>query len=187
MKFKISILKVHLAVVCILFLDFILHVVSGYSLDYYIKTILKVLLALSGVLLIFLYKKKHFLFYCYSLVYVLISMLIILNYLFFKRLDFFNIVNERNYNKNELVLYRQFPYYKLECCYFLVYKKEYFLLEKKLGYINIDEKISNDTHELKLEGNKIAVKSAGTYYNESKDLIQNADFIMLYEITQSPF
>ncbi len=187
MKFKIPIIQIHFTSVCILFLNFILHVGTDYSLSYYIKTILKIVLVLSGVLFICLYRKKSFIFYSYSIVYVLISILTILNYSFFKRLDFFNIVSEKNYDENGLILYRQFPYYKLECCYFLVYKKEYFLLEKMLGYINTEENISNENHELKLEGNKIVVKSDGTYYNESKDSIENADLILHYQITQNPF
>lgn len=187
MNFKKIILNIHLVAVCFLFLNFILYIKTDFSLNYYINFFLKGILILSGASLIFFYKKKNVLLYFYSIIYILFSILVILNYSFFKRFDILNILNERNYNENGLALYRQFTYYKLECCYFLVYKKEYFLFEKKLGYINTAEKISNDTHELKLVGNEIVIKSDGTYYNESKDSIENADLILHYQITQDPF
>lgn len=187
MNLKKSILNIHLVAVCFLFLNFILYIETDYSINYYIKIILKGILILTGASLIFLYKKKTVLLYLYSIIYMFFSILVILNYSFFKRFDILNILNERNYNENGLALYRQFTYYKLECCYFLVYKKEYFLFEKKLGYINTAEKISNDTHELKLVGSEIVIKSDGTYYNESKDSIENADLILHYQITQDPF
>lgn len=164
-KLKKVFLKIHLASVIFLLINFFIKTIFGLSLISNLVLIFKILLYASGMLLFFLYLKPfnklsfYFSLYFFSPIIIGLSWLIdgifgaILGSVFL----FLFMPSDVRFENNEILINKKTGGLLGSCCDYEVIKKKMFLFEEKVVEFNFDEDIYLKKNDVQLRENYLQI------------------------------
>ncbi|TPG38795.1 hypothetical protein EAH81_15050 [Flavobacterium pectinovorum] len=176
-KLKKVFLKIHLASIILLLINFCIKIIFGLSLIGNLILLFKISLYTSGLLLFFLYLKPfkklsfYFSLYVFSPILIGLSWLIdgisgaILGSLFL----FFFVPSDVRFENNEIVINKKFGGLLGRCCDYEVVKKKMFLFEEKAAEFNFDKNIYLKKKDVQLRENYLEIHLVLKDYDLKED------------------
>ena len=176
-KSKNIFLKLHIALIVIIFLNFLLKTIFEISLNYQLIFLIKMVLCISGIVLFFFYlkpfKKKsiYFSFYILSPIFIFISWLIdgifgaILGSIFL----FFFSPDDSRLENSEINIYKKFGGLMGRCCNYEVTEPKLFLFEKKIADFSFEDNLYFKKQDITKTDKEIKISLTLKEYNFEND------------------
>ncbi|MFB3389500.1 hypothetical protein [Flavobacterium sp. LAR06] len=176
-KFKKLLLKIHIATLIILLINFIINVVFEISLIANLHLILKVLFYFSACILFFYYVKPfkkialYFSLYIFSPVFIFISWLIdgIMGAILSSILVFFFFPNDIRFENEQIQIKKTPRGFLGACCKYEVIEKKYFLFERNIAEFQFERNLNFKKNDIKIQDNILQMHLIIKDYNEEKE------------------
>ena len=170
-----AILIIHLALLLIALLNFTAKTVLEIGLANQLDTIVKTLIALSGLILFAMYWKPFKTINYYFLIYPISFSLLILGLIFrgliggmivLAILSLFDL-NEVEYRKDEITIYSNAQGLMSRCCSYRITERKFIILQKKLGDFENDRPINFQTSKVEKITGGIQLTFPHEYFDEN--------------------
>lgn len=176
-NYKKIFLRIHLATLIILLINFIINAVFEISLIANIRLFLKVLFYISACILFIYYVKPfkkralYFSFFIFSPFFFFVSWLIdgifgaILGSVFL----FFFVPNDTRFENDQIQINTKFQGFFGACCKYEVIEKKYFLFERKIGEFQFEDNLYFRKEDIQIQKDTLKMHLILKNYHSQQD------------------
>ena len=189
-KLKTLLLKSHFLLIALVVINFAFKNLLSISLNYQFVFILKVLIYISGFLLLFFHLKPlkkitiYFSFYVWSPIMILIAWLIdgIFGAILASIFLFFFMPDDSRLKDSDINIYKKFGGFMAMCCNYEITESKLLIFEKKIADFSFEENLYFKKENIHLKENVLEIRMNLKEYDFNENNYYGNDTILKFNL-----